>query len=85
MLILEVSLGANKGKSSKVFGDGEGNLREKKREKKNWGKIELELAVPNPNRSPKGIMWSAIPVALLHIVVYWIERQGSGPKGDKVL
>ena len=38
------------------------------------------------NRSPKGNMWSAIPVALLCMIVNWSERkQGSGPKGDKVL
>ena len=38
------------------------------------------------NRSPKGNMWSAIPVALLCMILNWSERkQGSGPKGDKVL
>ena len=38
------------------------------------------------NRSPKGNMWSAIPVALLCLIVNWSERkQGSGPEGDKVL
>ena len=37
------------------------------------------------NRSPKGKMWSAIPVGLLCMVVNWNERQGSGPEGDKVL
>ena len=37
------------------------------------------------NRSPKGNTWSAIPVALLCIVVNWNERQGSGPERDKVL
>ena len=38
------------------------------------------------NRSPKGNMWSAIPVALLCMIVNWSERkQGSGPEGDKVL
>ena len=38
------------------------------------------------NRSPKGIIWSAIPVALLCMIVNLSERkQGSGPKGDKVL
>ena len=31
-------------------------------------------------------MWSAIPVALLCMIVNWSEReQGSGPEGDKVL
>ena len=34
------------------------------------------------NRSPKGNMWSAIPVALLCVIVKWSKRkQGSGPKG----
>ena len=38
------------------------------------------------NRSPKGNMWSAIPIALLCMVVNQNERkQGSGPEGDKVL
>ena len=37
------------------------------------------------NRSLKGTMWSAIPVALLCMVVNRNERQGSGPKGDEVL
>ena len=37
------------------------------------------------NRSPKGNMWSATPVALLCMVVNQNKRQGSGPKGDKVL
>ena len=37
-------------------------------------------------RSPKGNMWSAIPIALLCMIVNWSERKrGSGPKGDKVL
>ena len=40
----------------------------------------------NPNRSPKGNMWSAIPVALLCMIVNLCEgKQGSGPEGDKVL
>ena len=37
------------------------------------------------NRSPKGNTWSAIPVALLCMVVNRNERKGSGPGGDKVL
>ena len=38
------------------------------------------------NRSPKGNMWSAIPVALLCMIMNWSERkQGSGLKGDEVL
>ena len=38
------------------------------------------------NRSPKGNMWLAIPVALLCMIVNWSERkQGSGPEGDEVL
>ena len=38
------------------------------------------------NRSPKGNMWSAIPVALLCMIVIWSEgKQGSGPEGDEVL
>ena len=38
------------------------------------------------NRSPKGNMWSGIPVALLCMILNLSERkQGSGPKGDKVL
>ena len=38
------------------------------------------------NQSPKGYMWSAIPVALLCMIENWSERkQGSGTEGDKVL
>ena len=38
------------------------------------------------NRSPKGNMWSAIPVALLCMIINQNERkQGSGLKGDKVM
>ena len=37
------------------------------------------------NQSPKGNMCSAIPVALLCMVVNRNEKQGSGPKEDKVL
>ena len=53
-------------------------------------RVELRLKRPEstnlrPNRSPKGNMWSAIPIALLCMVVNWNERkQGSGPKSDKV-
>ena len=40
----------------------------------------------SPNQPPKGNMWSAIPVALLCMIVNWSERkQGSGPEGDDVL
>ena len=39
----------------------------------------------NGSQSPKGNMWSVIPVALLCMIVDWNERQGSGPKGDEVL
>ena len=45
-----------------------------------------ELEEKIKNRSPKGNMWSAIPVALLCMVVNRSERkQGSGPEGDEVL
>ena len=38
------------------------------------------------NQSPKGNMWSAIPVALLCIIMNLREgKQGSGPEGDEVL
>ena len=43
------------------------------------------MAEFSQNRSPKGNMWSAIPVALLCMIVKWSEgKQGSGPIGDKV-
>ena len=39
-----------------------------------------------PNQSPKGNMWSAIPVALLcMLVIEGDGKQGSGPEGDDVL
>ena len=38
------------------------------------------------NRSPKGNIWSAIPVALLCMIANWSKRkQGCGPEGDEVL
>ena len=38
------------------------------------------------NRSPKGNIWSAIPVALLSMIGNWSERKlGSGSQGDEVL
>ena len=38
------------------------------------------------NRLTKGNMWSAIPVALLLMIVNWSEgKQGSGPEGYKLL
>ena len=37
-------------------------------------------------KSSKGNMWSAIPVALLGMIVSWCERkQGSGPEGEEAL
>ena len=45
-----------------------------------------EKMMKEKNRSPKGNMWSAIPVALLCMIVNWSERkQGSSPEGDEVL
>ena len=39
-----------------------------------------------PNQSPKSNMWSAIPVALLcMLVIEGDGKQGSGPEGDNVL
>ena len=44
------------------------------------------VSVSEKNRSPKGNMWSAIPVALLCMTVNLSEgKQGSGPKGNKVV
>ena len=41
---------------------------------------------PTKNRSPKGNLWSAIPVALLCMVVNRNKRkQGSGTERDEVL
>ena len=59
------------GRNGQSFGETEReeNIRERERE----------------NRSPKGNTWSAIPVALLCMVVNRNERQGSGPEGDEVL
>ena len=48
--------------------------------------LRREWADSRPNQSPKGNMWSAIPFALLCLIVNWSEgKQGSGPKGDDVL
>ena len=49
-------------------------------------KISEGNELSNQNRSPKGNTWSAIPVALLCMIVIWSEgKQGSGPEGDEVL
>ena len=48
-------------------------------------KVACRLAGAVINRSPKGNMWSAIPVALLCMVVNQNEGQGSGLKGAKAL
>ena len=48
--------------------------------------VACEWAGAVINQSPKGNMWSAIPVALLCMIVNLSERkQGSGPEGDEVL
>ena len=47
---------------------------------------DLKSDILDINRSPKGNMWSAIPVALLLVIVNWSEgKRGSGPEGDEVL
>ena len=47
---------------------------------------EIPLKKTLYNQSPKGNMWSAIPVALLCIIMNLREgKQGSGPEGDEVL
>ena len=44
------------------------------------------IVIQKRNRSAKGKLWSAIPVALLCLlVVKRRERQGSGSEGDKAL
>ena len=55
--------------------------------KKNFSHLdEVQQKESQFNRSPKGNMWSAIPVALLWVIANWSEgKQGSGPKGDEVL
>ena len=46
----------------------------------------LQVGRGSGNKSPKSNMCSAIPVALLCMMVNWSERrQGSGSKGDEVL
>ena len=53
---------------------------------KNPDSIPLTNNYGKENRSPKANMWSAIPVALLCMVVNRNERkQGSGPERDKNL
>ena len=50
--------------------------------REDWETIEAKEA----NQSPKGNMWSAIPVALLCMLVTEDDgKQGSGPEGDDVL
>ena len=54
-------------------------------EKEKMKKKKKKRRKKENNRSPKGNTWSAIPVALLCMVVNWNERQGSGLNEDKVL
>ena len=50
-----------------------------------WSRTSSTMTMTK-NKSPRGIMWSAIPVALLCMIVNQSERkQGSGPEGDEVL
>ena len=50
-------------------------------EKGNKTQVMCRWAGAVINRSPKGNMWSATPVALLCMIVNWSERkQGSGPE-----
>ena len=52
-------------------------------EKETWPDTRAGTVI---NRAPKGNMCSAIPVALLCMIVNWREReQGSGPEGNEVL
>ena len=58
-----------------------GPLPKKMKKEKEIMKRKKEI-----NQSPKGNMWSAIPFALLCMIVNLSERkQGSGPEGDEVL
>ena len=60
-----------------------GDKRGQRRKKSKWRILNKNSG---ENRSPKGNMWSAIPVALLCMIVNWIEsKQDSGPEGDKDL
>ena len=48
--------------------------------------VKAYLRLKGLNQLLKDNMWSAIPVALLCMIVNWSERkQGSGPEGDEVL
>ena len=50
------------------------------------GRIEGLEGITGSIYGPKGNMWSAIPVALLCMIVNWSEgKQGSGPEGGEVL
>ena len=52
-------------------------------ERADFGPEKVDLRF---NRSPKGNMWSAIPVTLLCLIGNCSEgKQGSGPEGDEVL
>ena len=54
-------------------------------DKTSYGVASLRLK-SKKNQSPKDNMWTAIPVALLCMIMKWSERkQGSGPEGDEVL
>ena len=51
-----------------------------------YGWMDGQMDQHTDNQSPKGNKWSAIPVALLCMLVIEDDgKQGSGPKGDDVL
>ena len=66
--------------------EGGGGTKKEKMEDKIPLCESMGHRLPKKNRSPKGNMWSAIPVALLLMIVNWSEgKQGSGPEGYEVL
>ena len=55
-------------------------------DKSEYSKGKICYSERKKNRSPRGNMKSAIPVALLCMIVNCSEgKQGSGPEEDKVL
>ena len=70
----------------KITSGGEGDTRWRTKNCPMTNHRSLAPPMPLPNQSPKGNMWSAIPFALLCMIVNLSEqKQGSGPEGDEVL
>ena len=82
----QFSRGQREGRRGREGGRGKGSEEREGKGGREGGREREREGGRGRNRSPKGNMWSAIPVALLCLIVNWSEgKQGSAPEGDEVL